>query len=58
MMGVPKDKVLSLIKDSVGKMGSVSIKQALKPNSKVGTTLKSAILGINNQTYEINIVSN
>ena len=32
MMGVPKEKVLSLIKESVGKMGSVSIKQALKPN--------------------------
>ena len=31
-MGVPKEKVLSLIKESVGKMGSVSIKQALKPN--------------------------
>jgi hypothetical protein len=56
MMGLPKDKVISLIKESVNKMGTVSIKQALKPNSKTGTQVKGAILGINNQTYEINIV--
>jgi len=53
-MGLPKDKVISLIKESVNKMGTVSIKQALKPNSKTGTQVKGAILGINNQTYEIN----